>query len=149
MHAKKPPEGFEVGLVDPPQPSLNRDLYRRVGEAWEWTDRTRWADTQWEAYVHQAGLWTYQGLLDGRCVGFCELKGPEGGDVQLCYFGLLPQYIGCGLGGAFLSEVVRGAWALPGTRRLWLHTCSNDHPHALDNYRKRGFEIYKTHQVSS
>jgi len=38
---------------------------------------------------------------------------------------------------------VRDAWAL-GPARVWLHTCTLDHPHALLNYRKRGFAPYKT-----
>jgi len=39
---------------------------------------------------------------------------------------------------------VRRAWQLPGTRRVWVHTCTQDHPHALANYRKRGFRVFKT-----
>ena len=35
------------------------------------------------------------------------------------------------------------AWARPGLARVWVHTCSLDHPRALDFYRKSGFVPYK------
>lgn len=29
-------------------------------------------------------------------------------------------------------------------KRVWLHTCSKDGPHALDNYLRRGFTLFDT-----
>jgi GNAT superfamily N-acetyltransferase len=60
------------------------------------------------------------------------------------YFGLLPEFIGMGLGGILLTAAVECAWREPNTTRVWLHTCSNDHKHALANYLKRGFQLFKT-----
>ena len=40
-----------------------------------------------------------------------------------------------------LTEAIRRAWALD-AQRVWLHTCTEDHPAALPNYQKRGFRIY-------
>ena len=37
------------------------------------------------------------------------------------------------------------AWA-GGARRVWLHTCSFDHPFAIQNYLDRGFTVFKTEQ---
>ena len=61
--------------------------------------------------------------------------------VELVYFGVLPPFIGRGVGGALLTEAIRRAWAL-GPQRVWVHTCTLDHPAALPNYQKRGFRIY-------
>ena len=55
-------------------------------------------------------------------------------------FGLRRPFFGKGIGGAMLSRAVERCWAL-GAKRVWLSTCSHDHPHALDNYRARGFEL--------
>ena len=33
------------------------------------------------------------------------------------------------------------AWEVAG-RRVWVHTCSLDHPSALANYQARGFRIF-------
>jgi hypothetical protein len=37
-----------------------------------------------------------------------------------------------------LDEAVQRAWALA-PNRVWLHTCTLDHPAALSNYLARGF----------
>jgi len=34
------------------------------------------------------------------------------------------------------------AWSYQ-PERLWLHTCTEDHPKALPNYLKAGFKIFK------
>jgi GNAT superfamily N-acetyltransferase len=81
-------------------------------------------------------------------VGYFELESQAGGNVEISYFGLLPESIGKGLGGALLSAAVEGAWKLPDTRRVWVHTCTHDHEHALANYLKRGFRIFKTEEES-
>jgi hypothetical protein len=46
------------------------------------------------------------------------------------------------LGGALLTATVERAWAL-GARRVWVHTCSLDHPNALPGYQARGFRVFK------
>ena len=76
--------------------------------------------------------------------GWYELRRvPEDGSVEIAYFGLMPGAIGRGLGKALLGCAVRDAWAM-GATRVWLHTCTLDHPHALPNYLARGFRVYKT-----
>ncbi len=148
LKAKQAPPGFALDLVHPPNAQISRDYYRRVGGPWGWVDHLSWADTQWEAYAHHANLSTYLATVDQAPVGYCEYQTQEGGDVQLKYFGLLPEHLGRGLGGAFLSEVIKQAWQLPNIKRLWLHTCTHDHPNALGNYLKRGFEVYQTRTVN-
>jgi GNAT superfamily N-acetyltransferase len=68
--------------------------------------------------------------------------------VEIVYFGLVPSYIGLGLGGALLSEAVREAWRFGGAR-VWLHTCTLDSPHALPNYKARGFRPYRVEQYET
>ena len=87
---------------------------------------------------------TYVAHFDGQEVGYFELESQKGGDVEIVYFGLLPDFIGRGLGGALLSAAVERAWEITDTRRVWVHTCTEDHKHALDNYRQRGFILFKT-----
>jgi GNAT superfamily N-acetyltransferase len=54
----------------------------------------------------------------------------------------LPQFVGKGLGGGLLSAAIENAWGAE-TNRVWVHTCSLDHPNALKNYQARGFQIYR------
>jgi GNAT superfamily N-acetyltransferase len=76
--------------------------------------------------------------------GLLSLDVPPGGEVEVDTFGLLPDHIGQGMGGHFLTVGVRLAWAVaPAVSRVWLHTCSRDHGHALPNYERRGFRRYQ------
>lgn len=136
--------GFDVVLVDPPDPEINRRFYKAVGSPWNWTDRLDWSPDDWRRHVHRKTLKTFVGRLDGAESGYFELERQESGNVQILYFGLLPAYIGKGLGGSLLSSAVEQAWTFPGTSRVWVHTCTNDHEHALDNYRARGFKLLRT-----
>jgi GNAT superfamily N-acetyltransferase len=140
-------EGFEVSMVAPPMAELNRRMYEAVGGPWGWTDRLEWSDEKWYWYVDCPTLETWVGRLQGESAGYFELERQDGGDVEIAYFGLLPEFIGRGLGGQLLSAAVERAWQLPGTRRVWVHTCTKDHEHALDNYLQRGFELFKSERT--
>ncbi len=122
--------------------TINRGFYRDVGDGWYWIDRLPWPDSRWQEYVAREGLETWIGYLDQHPVGYFELDHQPATGVEIAYFGLLPSFIGRGLGGLLLCEAVDRGWAL-GPQRVWLHTCSLDHPQALANYQARGFEIYK------
>ena len=126
-------------------PSFYRYLYAEVGRPWHWLERLPWTDAMIEAHVSQPGLELLALYCDGSPAGFAELKRSPDGSVEICYFGLLPEFVGRRLGGAFLVAVLGEAWR-PGTRRVWLHTCTLDHPGALSNYLKRGF--VQTHTES-
>jgi GNAT superfamily N-acetyltransferase len=122
---------------------LNRFFYYEVGAKWRWVDRLDWTDPQWLAYVGRPELQTWVAYLEGTPVGYFELESQPTGDVQLMYFGLLPRFIGQGCGGPLLTAAVEQAWKM-GAKRVWVHTCTLDHPSALANYQSRGFEIFET-----
>ena len=133
---------LEVRQSSIPCPDLNRFFYATVGKAWSWIDRLGWTDDQWMAYLDRPELTTWIGYLSGTPAGYFELEAQAGQSVEILYFGLLPQFIGAGIGGTFLNTTVETAWKLGG-KRVWLHTCSLDHPTALANYQARGFKIFK------
>jgi hypothetical protein len=69
--------------------------------------------------------------------------------VEIAYFGLMPSGIGQGLGRALLTRAVDAAWSLkPQPSRVWLHTCTLDHPAALANYLARGFKVSRTERYT-
>lgn len=138
------PAGFEVRKVDAPDGSMNQRMYREVGGDWDWTDRLVWSEEQWKAFAVQEGLETWLAYWGGEVAGYFELEVQDGGQVEIALFGLLPQMFGKGLGSAMLSFAVAQAWSRTNTTRVWLHTCTEDHPHALANYLKRGFRLFKT-----
>lgn len=136
--------GLEADVVDPPNPEINRRYYRSVGSPWRWTDRLSWSLEDWQNYANRDSLKTFVGRLDGLEIGYFELEIQDSGNLEIVYFGLLPDHIGKGLGGPFLSAAVEQAWNLPRTTRVWVHTCTQDHKHALENYQARGFKVFKT-----
>lgn len=130
--------------VPDPTPALYRDLYRTVGEAYHWRDRWDWSDDELRAHLGRPEITLYLAHGGDTLLGWYELRQvPEDGSVEIAYFGLLPNAVGRGLGKVLLACAVRDAWA-QGANRVWLHTCTLDHPHALPNYRARGFVEYRT-----
>lgn len=132
---------FRIAEMTVKQWGVNRFLYDYVGKDWGWTNKTGWTEAQWREYAEAGGVRTWLGLKGASIVGYFELH-EEGGDLEIVYFGITPEFIGKGYGGHLLSECVRVAWSLK-PRRLWLHTCELDHHAALPNYVARGFKIYQ------
>ncbi len=135
-----------VERVERPTPDLYRECYRTVGESYHWRDRWDWTDEELRAHLAQPEITLHVARRGrgGALVGWYELRRvPEDRSVEIAYFGLVPGAIGQGLGKHLLSCAVRDAWALQ-PARVWLHTCTLDHPAALPNYKKRGFVPYKT-----
>lgn len=123
---------------------FNRDLYFRVGEQWDWVDRRTWTDEQWKEYATAPELWTFAGYYEQALAGYYELRRDSEGGIEIAYFGLLPGWIGRGLGGALLTSALERAWRMePTPSRVWVHTCNHDHPQALANYKARGMVVYK------
>ena len=88
-------------------------------------------------------LATWLAYLHGTPAGYFELETQPDDSVEIAYFGLLPQFIGQGIGGVLLTRAIESAWQM-GAERVWVHTCSLDHPQALKNYQARGLQIFKT-----
>jgi GNAT superfamily N-acetyltransferase len=120
---------------------FNRFLYTLVGSEWSWFEKLSWTDGQWASYAESDALRTFVGYFDGSPAGYFELKNVQG-EVEIAYFGLAPRFIGQGLGGLLLSAAIEAAWAMSPSR-VWLHTCTLDHPNAVKNYEARGFKAYK------
>jgi GNAT superfamily N-acetyltransferase len=133
---------FQALEVSVKQWQYNRFLYSLVGAEWEWLDKLGWSDAQWAEYAQSATLRTFVGYYDGSLAGYFELLQNAADEVELAYFGLAPQFIGRGLGGPLLTAAIEEAWNMQ-PRRVWVHTCTLDHPNALKNYQARGFSIYK------
>jgi GNAT superfamily N-acetyltransferase len=137
---------LQVRLAEVPCPELNRLLYEGVGSDWWWHTRLEWPRERWAAWVERPELETWIGYLSDTPVGYFELERQPDDAVELVYFGLLPTFIGRGLGAELLAAAVERAWAL-GPKRVWVHTCTLDHPRALPNYQARGFRVYHTEDL--
>lgn len=142
--ARDPVDHFVVMRAELPSPELNRFFYQEVGGRWFWYERHAWDDARWLQYLDRPEVETWVGYFRGAPAGYFELERQEA-DVEIAYFGLLPRFIGKGLGGPLLTKAIERAWEMGGNR-VWLHTCDLDHPQALANYLARGMKPYHTEQ---
>ncbi|MFJ8859221.1 GNAT family N-acetyltransferase [Streptomyces sp. NPDC102451] len=149
--AAAPADGVTVARAGTPLPEFSRFLYTAVGGDVRWTDRLGLSYAQWQEIVERPAAETWVAYENGTPAGFIELDAQEDGAVEIAYFGLIPAFRGRRIGGHLLSYGVARAWDLTErhpertpTKRVWLHTCSNDGPHAMDNYLRRGFRLYDT-----
>lgn len=140
--AEKPTEAA-LRRVEPPDWRVNRRMYEEVGAGFCWTDRLVWSEEAWRRWVERPELETHVLEAAGEPAGYFELERQAGDSIELAYFGLLPAFIGRGLGAYLLSAAIERGWER-GAARLWVHTCSLDHRHALRNYLQRGFREFKT-----
>ncbi len=127
---------------------FNQFLYLLVGANWSWNDKQAWTERQWRTYAEADELRTFAGYYDGSVAGYYEMRRDDSQGVEIAIFGLTPKFIGRGFGGALLTHALTEAWQMK-PARVWLHTCSLDHPAALPNYQARGMQVCKveTHRV--
>jgi GNAT superfamily N-acetyltransferase len=126
--------------------SFYRYLYNTVGERWVWFERRLWSDEALANYLKRPEIEVSVLHAWGVPAGFFELERAASGDTELAYFGLVPEFIGRGFGAWFLNAAIDTAW-LGNTRRVWVHTCTFDHPRALGLYQKCGFRVYERRPV--
>jgi GNAT superfamily N-acetyltransferase len=137
-----PRGGLTVVHARTPTVRYYRFLYDAVGGPWQWLSRRKLSDEELARLLQDPRDEVHVLHVDGVPAGFAELDRRAEAEIELVQFGLMPEFIGRGLGKYFLQWVVDRAWSY-GPRRLWLHTCTLDHPNALPNYRKAGFVLYK------
>jgi len=140
--SEAPGPGVSVGRVEDPPPDLWRFLYTEVGRDYHWIDRLSWTDDEIRAYLADSGLELWLLKEGEETAGYFELRTHADEAVEIAYFGLLPRFVGRGLGKFLLTRAVERAWER-GATRVWLHTSSLDHSSALPNYLARGFSIWK------
>ena len=120
---------------------LNKFFYKQIGKRHQWVDRLIWQDKDWLKYISNENLKTYIFKRENDLVGYFELIF-NNNDCEIAYFGILEEFIGKGYGGFLLSEALKIGFKR--ANRIWVHTCSLDHPNAIENYKSRGMKIFKT-----
>ncbi|SFO48536.1 Acetyltransferase (GNAT) family protein [Bradyrhizobium sp. Ghvi] len=141
-HRADPAGSWSLRKVDAPALTWYRDLFRRVGENWLWFSRARMSDAELAAIIHAAGIEVYALVVDGRDEGLLELDFREPGQCELVYFGVTGNLIGTGAARFLMNRALEIAWSRD-VRRVWVHTCTLDHPSALAFYQRSGFRAFR------
>ena len=131
-----------------PDFQLNKFFYKQVGKKHRWVDRLSWSDEKWINFISNKNLETYVISESDDLIGFFELLyNPDLNETEISYFGLLEEYIGKGIGGYALSEAIKKSFEKD-IKRVWLHTCTLDHPNALKNYIARGMKVFRKENIN-
>jgi len=132
----------DLAIVRAVNPTIGfyRFLYHTAGEEFVWGDRRRMSDKQLALLIGNPDVHVMVLYKSGTPAGFFEINFSDPNSSEIKYFALLPGFIGQGLGSYMLNQgiVYGGQRKVP----LELDTCTLDHSSALENYLKRGFEIY-------
>jgi len=122
-----------------PDPAKYRMLFQRVGAPWLWFSRLVMDDATLTAIIHDPAVSVFA-VVDraGIEVGLLELDHRTDGECEIGYFGLIPELAGQGHGRWLMAQALMRAWTAK-VERVWVHTCTLDHPSALNFYRRQGF----------
>jgi GNAT superfamily N-acetyltransferase len=139
--ALRPMPESRLRLVRWPTPTLAkyRALFARVGTPWLWFSRLVMPDDELSAILTDSAVELYA-VVDptGIEVGMLELDFRKSRDCEIAYFGLVPELSGAGHGRWLMAQTMALAWR-SGVECIWVHTCTLDHPSALNFYRAQGF----------
>lgn len=128
-------------------PQFCKFLYQKIGEDFHWKDRLAWSISDWDNYLKNEKLKFYTAYVGDDVAGYYEyLHHDDIQEVEITYFGIFKNYFGKKLGAYLLTHALETGWK-HSPKRVWVHTCTLDHPNALRNYIARGMNIYKKELV--
>jgi GNAT superfamily N-acetyltransferase len=139
---ERPGSARSLERLSPPPLDAYRSLFKRVGAPYLWFSRLVMTDEQLAAIVRDPAVEIYLVRDGGKEAGLLELDFRTREQCELVFFGLLQPYIGKGAGRWLMNRAIELAWSHP-IRRFWVHTCTLDHPSALEFYRRSGFTPFK------
>lgn len=133
--------------LDPPTVSFYRYLFDTIGASWTWYSRRFMDDATLAAIIQDPKVEITVCYVAGVPAGYFEIDRRVPGESELAFFGLMPDFIGRGLGRWMLDMAIDAAWtSAKGSEpvgRVWVHTCDLDHPRALGLYQKAGFTPFR------
>jgi GNAT superfamily N-acetyltransferase len=139
---RQPKGPIAIMRADPPTISFYRYLYNTIGADYMWWERRVMSDDALSAVIQDDNVDVYVLYVGGTPAGYYELLSiPENNDMEIAYFGIMPEFVGGGYGAYLLRVAIDEAWQR-GPDRVIVNTCTLDHPTALPNYQRAGFEPY-------
>jgi ribosomal protein S18 acetylase RimI-like enzyme len=118
-----------------------RALFRAVGAPWLWFSRLRLDDAELGALLASPDIECLALAGNAGDIGLLELDFRQA-HAELAFLGLVPDAVGAGLGRSLMATALVRAKAA-GAAGLHVHTCSLDHPRALEFYGRAGFRVVR------
>jgi len=140
-------KNLEVYLEKKPTTELCKFFYKEVGKEFFWKDRLRWSDQEWLSYINNEFFKLYILKYNNKLAGYYELLYDlKTFSMEIPYFGIFKEFYGKGIGGYLLTDAILNSFNHK-VDKVWVHTCTLDHPNALKNYLARGMKIFKTKKI--
>jgi ribosomal protein S18 acetylase RimI-like enzyme len=140
-------KNLEVILQKEPTVDFCKFLYKEVGRDFFWRDRLKWSDQDWLNYISNDFFKLYILKKNKELAGYYELLyDPKIPSMEISYFGIFKEFFGKGIGGYLLTDAILNSYN-HSINKVWVHTCTLDHPNALKNYLARGMKIFKTEKI--
>jgi GNAT superfamily N-acetyltransferase len=125
-----------------PTAAWYRDLFARMGRDWLWFSRLGMDEAELTAIVTDPKVEIHVLEFEGRDEGYVELDFRQEGECEVAFFAVGRELQGRGAGRWLMNRGLERAWSRP-IGRLWVHTCTLDHPGALAFYQRSGFVPYR------
>ena len=140
-------KNLEVILEKVPTVDFCKFLYKEVGRDFFWRDRLKWSDQDWLNYISNDFFKLYILKQNNELAGYYELLyDPKIPSMEISYLGIFKEFFGKGIGGHLLTDAILNSFNQK-INKVWVHTCTLDHPNALKNYIARGMKIFKTEKI--
>ena len=141
------PSNYKITLDNQKNFNINKFFYKQIGIDHYWRDRLVWSDKDWLNYVKNKNLETHIIKRNDDLVGYYEQEYHENSnEIELINIGVLKEFRGLKLGSILLNHAIASA-SRKNPNRMWVHTCSLDHKYALNNYKSKGFRIFKEEEI--
>ena len=138
---------IEILLEKKPSIDLCKFFYKEVGRDFFWRDRLKWSNQDWLDYVNNDFFKLYILKYNNRLAGYYELLyDSKTNSIEIPYFGIFKEFYGKKIGGYLLTKALSTSFKQK-INKVWVHTCTLDHPNALKNYLARGMKIFKTEKI--
>jgi len=126
--------------------NLPRFLYKEIGKNYYWRDRLAWDDKDWLSLISQNNYQLYVLNNQSHLAGYYEILVDNDLNFEIAYLGIFKEFFGKKIGAYLLAHAIENCF-MQGAKKVWVHTCTLDHPNALKNYLARGMTIFKTEKI--
>lgn len=137
------PKNLTIHRAENPTLDFYKYLYSATGLDLDWVDRLLMTDQELLENIQPEAVAIFVFYEKGCPAGYVELDFRIAGEIELKYFGLMPEFRDRGWGKTLLKWAINCAWQPAEIQRMHFSTCELDDARALPIYQSVGFRVFK------